>query len=194
MSARCPHCSIDLDEVRAEARLGYFLSLDQCRRCGGLWCDRWEAFPLTAEAAERLDRVDAVRLRAPLTPADEDLRCPRCVARMKAFQDDALPAEACIQRCLNCEGMWFNRGELRGFKRRTQRSHAPAVLDEATLDHLARAATAAKSPPLVNNIDSALHPTKAPHESATAAEVQGEIAGAAVWLVARLLLRLLLGL
>ena len=46
--APCPHCAVTMREVTAHARTGYGLLLDQCPRCGGIWCDRWELFPLDA--------------------------------------------------------------------------------------------------------------------------------------------------
>src|SRR5512140_2259715 len=114
MALSCPQCASEMKEVKATATTGYLLALDQCPRCGGIWTDRWEVFPLSGAAADRLDPVDTAALHAP-QPANGALRapaeCPRCRARLREFTDPTLPPDARIERCLNCEGMWFNRGE-----------------------------------------------------------------------------------
>jgi Zn-finger nucleic acid-binding protein len=50
-------------EVMARAAPGSLIQLDQCRRCGGIWCDKWELFPLDGDEAGRLDAVDEDLLR-----------------------------------------------------------------------------------------------------------------------------------
>src|SRR6266853_692928 len=53
-------------EVHAEATTGYCVLLDQCPACGGIWCDRWELYPVTGAAAAKIDRVDGDTLQRPL--------------------------------------------------------------------------------------------------------------------------------
>src|SRR5574337_914921 len=112
MALTCPHCASAMHEVTAEAITGYLIVLDQCPQCGGIWCDRWELYPVTAAAAERLDRVDQDALQQPIEAPNRPLECPRCRARLFRFRDATLPADARVERCPNCDGMWFNRGEV----------------------------------------------------------------------------------
>ena len=188
MALDCPQCAALMNEVKAEATTGYLLLLDQCCCCGGIWCDKWEALPLTSTAAARLDPVDAEALRTPQLRASETLRCPRCRARMRRFQDPALPADAQIDRCLNCEGMWFNRGALRRYKQ-----HAPAApkaVQINTLDGLASAVCDPQSWPTVRHLDDALRARPQDDE----AEARENLMHGAAWLIVRAALRLLFGL
>jgi len=190
MALTCPECAVTMNEVKAEAKIGYLIQLDQCPRCGGIWCDRWEVFPLTVAAVEGLDTVDANALRTPTGPVPEVLRCPRCRARMAVFRDPALPQFACIQRCLNCEGMWFNRGELRRFKAGSTHASATAAgLKDAEIDRVVGAIGDRRTWSTVHNLDTAM---SAPPPEDSPETVRRELASGAAWMVARALVRLLL--
>ena len=177
-------------EVKAQAKLGYYVSLDQCVDCGGIWCDRWELFPITTAEAVRIDGVDRAALSSVVGSTVAELRCPRCRARLRPFHDPALPADARIDRCPNCEGMWLNRGELRRFKERghnEETSHGTASASDA--ERLAaRLLSDGKSVPTVRNLDGAFRPV----EEAAAEDVRGAVVTGAAWLIIRMLLRLLL--
>ena len=189
MPLTCPQCSAAMNEVKAQATTGYWLVLDQCPGCGGIWCDRWELYPLTAAEAERLDDADPAAVARPVPSAGATLHCPRCRARLTPLRDPALPADARVERCLNCEGLWLNRGELRRLKVRGGRARdtGPAV-DAAGADRLAHD-LGSDSWPTVRNLDSAMTTTAADDTDDTAA---AEILKGAAWLILRALLRLLL--
>ena len=185
-----------MNEVRAEAITGYLIVLDQCPRCGGIWCDRWELYPITAAAAGELDGVDQILLRQPIQAADHQLECPRCRARLFRFRDPTIPADARIERCPNCDGVWFNRGELRRFKERRTPSVASAQPDasqtvsDAQVGELAhRALGSRQSLPTVRSLDDFDMPQQV---DATATDVREELKASAGWLIARAILRLLL--
>jgi Zn-finger nucleic acid-binding protein len=187
VALNCPQCATEMREVKAPAVTGYWLALDQCPGCGGIWCDRWEVFPLTAAGAAQLDSVDVAALSKPVS-ASPPLRCPRCRARMAPFRDRALPSDARIDRCRNCEGMWFNRGELRRFKGRG--APAPDVaVSHAEVDRLAQAAGEQQSWPTVRNLDTAMDMTPA---AGDANDLPAELAAGVGWLILRALVRLLL--
>jgi Zn-finger nucleic acid-binding protein len=122
-------------EVSARARTGYLIALDQCGACGGVWCDRWELFPLSASEAARLDPVDTRRLHSDGVEAMGPGRCPRCEIPLHPFTDPSLPHDSRIERCRVCEGMWLNRGEL---KRVKQRAGAVATLPNPDVEQLVR--------------------------------------------------------
>jgi len=187
---RCPHCRVDLFEVTAEAALGYCVVLDQCRQCGGVWCDRWELYPVTAAAAARLDPVDGDALRQPTTVLRSPLECPRCRARLQAFRDARLPADICIGRCPNCDGLWLSRGQLRQVKsippRRQSRPEGP--VDPAQVDDLA-GRLAAPQRPVVRDLSRALEDRWAADASD---DVPRDLLTGVAWAIVRALLRLVL--
>lgn len=189
MALVCPQCATPMREVKAPAKIGYLLVLDQCPQCGGIWCDRWEVFPLVAPAVENLDHVDEETLRTPVALPAEPLRCPRCRARMAAFHDAALPTDACITRCLNCEGMWFNRGELRRFKRHAAPSAPQATLSPAEIERLGGAVGDPNAWSTVGNLDAAMAAAPPPDSSE---EVRAQLMSGAAWMIARAALGLLL--
>ena len=186
MVQACPQCPGPLHEVSADAVTGYRLVLDQCPRCGGLWVDRWELFPLSAEAVEQLDPADQAALHAPAPTPAGPLSCPRCRAPLRHFRDPWLPADARIDRCPNCEGMWLNRGELRRRRARARPRRAKPV-PEAAADHLARAATDPLTWPTVPDLGSAMHGTGPADE-----EAEPALGSHVAWLIVRALIRLLL--
>ena len=117
MMIQCPECQRQMTEVVVPANPGQLIVLDQCQECGGIWCDKWELFPIDAQAAAELECADAAKLRQPAAvgPAQE-LFCPRCTAKLLAAHDPSLPADLCLRRCLKCDGIWLNRGQLAQFK------------------------------------------------------------------------------
>lgn len=184
--APCPHCGITMAQVTARARSGYCLLLDQCHRCGGIWCDRWELYPLDAAEAARLDPLDERRLHTatvaapPATPG----RCPRCTTPLRRFRDPTLPADADIERCQICDGMWLNRGTLARVKRPT--GDQPERTRHLT-GALARTATWAQ----VTNLDAATYAAdEPPREEETSWLAWLRTAGP--WLALTALVRLLL--
>ena len=189
MALTCPQCAAQMKEVTARATAGYSIVLDQCPRCGGIWCDRWELYPLTAAAAERLDPVDQEALQQPTPVRTEHRECPRCRARMQRLRDPSLPPDACIERCPNCDGMWLNRGELRRFKRRDMTAAATAhTVTDAQLDRLAQATSRSSEAPVRNLADA----FDAADSAADSSEVRKEVLAGAAWLIARTVLRLAL--
>ena len=117
---QCPQCSVAMHEVTARANPGTLIQLDQCRKCGGIWCDKWELFPVDSDEAERIDVKDAVDeslLAAPVKVVRRSLYCPRCTAPLQRCKDPALPRDLLLERCSRCDGIWLNRGEMKRFKR-----------------------------------------------------------------------------
>jgi Zn-finger nucleic acid-binding protein len=105
-----------MNAVTARANPGTLIQLDQCKQCGGIWCDKWELFPIDPEEADRLEAVDLKLLTAPLGLARTALYCPRCTGKLAVFNDPLLPKEIELQRCSRCEGIWLNRGQLGRYK------------------------------------------------------------------------------
>ena len=183
--APCPHCALTMDQVTAHARSGYCLLLDQCRRCGGIWCDRWELYPLDAAEAARLDPFDESRLQSPAEASQGPGRCPRCTTPLRPFRDPALPPDARIERCPVCDGMWLNRGAL---GRAKQRPPGPAP---ERARHLAQALGSTATWAQVSNLDAATYDADEPPASDQIGWREW-LRSAGPWIALGALLRLLL--
>ncbi len=104
-------------EVIARAAPGSLIQLDQCGQCGGIWCDKWELFPVDADEADRLDPLNEDLLRKAFRPPQKTLYCPRCADELRIFADPILPKEIQLFRCRHCDGIWLNRGQFQRYKK-----------------------------------------------------------------------------
>ena len=113
---QCPQCKRAMAEVAAKAAPGSLIQVDQCGKCGGIWCDKWELFPLDGDESGRLDPLDEKRLREAISLPGATLYCPRCAAALALFADPILPKDIQLWRCRHCDGLWLNRGQFRRYK------------------------------------------------------------------------------
>ena len=116
MMVNCPECQLEMTEVTLPANPGQLIVLDQCKNCGGIWCDKWELFPIDSGAAEKLERADEAMLRRPVAAPPQELFCPRCTAKLWVARDPSLLPDLRLRRCFKCDGIWLNRGQLTQFK------------------------------------------------------------------------------
>jgi len=113
---QCPQCDREMAEVAAKAAPGSLIQLDQCDNCGGIWCDKWELFPVDSDEADRLDRLDEKLLRDIVRLPPKTLYCPRCADELALLADPILPKDIQLRRCRHCDGLWLNRGQFRRYK------------------------------------------------------------------------------
>jgi len=113
---RCPQCDREMAEVVVRGNPGSLIQLDQCANCGGIWCDKWELFPVVAAEADRLDPLDENLLRDKVERPQKTLYCPRCADEMHIFADPILPKDIQLMRCRHCDGIWLNRGQFHRYK------------------------------------------------------------------------------
>lgn len=137
---RCPLCDIEMREVSARANPGQMIVLDQCGKCGGIWCDKWELFPIDPDEASRLDPLDEKLLQNPVMMKEKPLCCPRCRDRLQVFHDPLLPQEIHLQRCPRCDGIWLNRGEFSRYKRLQQKTRSEKLDHEGIIQRVAKVA------------------------------------------------------
>jgi len=189
----CPNCALALNPVTARARTGYLLALDQCGTCGGLWCDRWELFPIDAAEVGRLDPVDQAALRAPVESVKHELQCPRCRIALRRFRDPLLPVDSRIERCPACDGMWLNRGELRRFKGARSEEPRSMPVPNAALDALIGRYADSANWPTVSQLARATDNASAADDE-TSSNITSDLLRSALWIGVRALVRLLLGL
>jgi Zn-finger nucleic acid-binding protein len=131
-----------MNEVTVRANPGQLIVLDQCGQCGGIWCDKWELFPVDSDEAERIDPLNQALLKDPTALTDKPLYCPRCTAVLHVFAEPILPKEIQLQRCNRCDGIWLNRGQFRRYKEFQKQTRA---------HKLGAAAVVAKLPAVYQN-------------------------------------------
>jgi Zn-finger nucleic acid-binding protein len=189
LTARCPVCDIAMKQVSARADPGRLIVLDQCGRCGGIWCDKWELFPISPEEAQRIDPIDDVLLRQLQPLPEKPLYCPRCADRLQQFNDPLLPADVHFLRCRHCEGIWLNRGDFSRYKE-FQKKTREAMMPEA--ERLRRLTQSAAQPRAW--VETGTQGIFAyPQPQVEAAEWKTNIAGGIFRLIVQTLLRLVLG-
>jgi len=133
---RCPQCKTPMSAVTARANPGSLIELDQCRQCGGIWCDKWELFPIQPDEAEKLEQVDEALLRLPTPVTKRTLYCPRCTARLATPRDPMLGPDIQLRRCPKCDGIWLNRGQLTRYKMHQQKTRFAKMGREAMVRNI----------------------------------------------------------
>jgi Zn-dependent protease with chaperone function/Zn-finger nucleic acid-binding protein len=100
---KCPGCD-QPSLVETMAKGG--LLVDVCKKCKGVWLDRGKVFLLSRKPKE------LERMLAPDTdePVLSDRRCPRCEVNLQ--ETSFLRKDLLVDRCPECEGYWFDAGEL----------------------------------------------------------------------------------
>jgi Zn-dependent protease with chaperone function/Zn-finger nucleic acid-binding protein len=99
----CPSCATP-SLVEGMAKGGVLI--DSCKTCQGVWLDRGEVF-LFSRKPRQLEEL----LELEATGARPSCRqCPRC--RIALEEVPFLRPELLVDRCPECEGYWFDAGEL----------------------------------------------------------------------------------
>ena len=99
----CPHCE---GPSLVETMTKGGVLVDVCKSCKGVWLDRGEVFFFSRKPRE-LERLLASEEEPPV-PSSRD--CPRC--RLGLSEVPFLRADLKVDRCEECEGYWFDAGEL----------------------------------------------------------------------------------
>ena len=124
----CPNCKTKMHAVETESHYGANLFLDQCPACGGLWFDKRELYRVregkATEIRAKVDPLDINKLEE-LVPLEKKLLCPHDGRQLKLFTDPVFPESIEIERCPECGGFWFNRGEFVDFQK-WRRDHKKA--------------------------------------------------------------------
>jgi Zn-finger nucleic acid-binding protein len=127
-----------MKQVSVRANPGTLIVLDQCGRCGGIWCDKWELFPVEPGEAERIEAMDEALLQSPVALEEKPFYCPRCTAELQFFHDPLLPEGIQLRRCRRCDGIWLNRGQFSRYKNFQQKTRNEKMPEEERLKKLTR--------------------------------------------------------
>ncbi len=99
----CPHCH---EPSLVETMTKGGVLVDVCKNCKGVWLDRGEVFFFSRKPKE-LERMLAADSTHPV-PSSRD--CPRC--RVALAEVPFLRPDLKVDHCPECEGYWFDSGEL----------------------------------------------------------------------------------
>ncbi len=125
-----------MNEVTMQANPGQLIVLDQCGLCGGIWCDKWELFPVDPDEAERIDPLNEALLKDLTKLSDKPLYCPRCTAALHIFAEPILPKNIQLHRCNRCDGIWLNRGQFSRYKEYQKQTRAQQLGSQALIKNL----------------------------------------------------------
>src|SRR5262249_49940856 len=99
----CPHCQRpSLVETMTKAGV----LVDVCNSCKGVWLDRGEVFFFSNKPKE-LERMLESQAAVPELSSRN---CPRCCLSLEEVP--FLHSNLMVDRCPDCEGYWFDAGEL----------------------------------------------------------------------------------
>ncbi len=99
----CPGCH-QPSLVETMAKGGVLV--DVCKTCKGVWLDRGKVFLLSRKPKE-LERLLTSETDEPVL---SDRQCPRCHVNLEEMP--FLRRDLLVDRCPECEGYWFDSGEL----------------------------------------------------------------------------------
>jgi Zn-dependent protease with chaperone function/Zn-finger nucleic acid-binding protein len=100
---KCPGCN-QPSMVETMTKGGVLVEI--CKTCKGAWLDRGAVFLFSSKPRE-LERLLAAEMHHEV-PSPRD--CPRC--QTKLAESPFLRPDLLVDRCPQCEGYWFDAGEL----------------------------------------------------------------------------------
>ena len=99
----CPKCQEKM-KILIISRPDGHIVIDQCEKCEGYWFDGLELEKIvTEEMASEFFLLDSSEVDEASFP------CPRC----KGHMETQLLFEVRVDKCLFCNGLWLDKGELR---------------------------------------------------------------------------------
>jgi Zn-dependent protease with chaperone function/Zn-finger nucleic acid-binding protein len=100
---KCPGCN-QASLVETMTKGGVLV--DVCKTCKGVWLDRGEVFFFSRKPRELEELLESQTQSE--RPSSRE--CPRCHANLA--ESPFLRPDLLVDRCPNCEGYWFDAGEL----------------------------------------------------------------------------------
>lgn len=96
----CPKCKSALIHLRRKGML-----VEMCSGCGGMWFDAGE-LTMLLQVYRKFEEIQG---------ADTDYNCIRCKAKLQEL--DFPGTDVAIDRCVSCQAIWLDKGELEVLKR-----------------------------------------------------------------------------
>lgn len=112
---RCPKCRGAMDRHESKGHYGAKLSVFKCPECFGLWVDGKTVLAISRDSAIELE--SEVTLEDVSTePRKLGVFCPRCEINLVEQTGGGMPKGLRIDYCKDCQGYWFDKGELMIYK------------------------------------------------------------------------------
>ncbi len=110
----CPRCNIELTN-KTILDFKYFLNIDYCNSCGGIWLEKKELTrlektiePVFYEIRNLPDEEEQLEIL--YCPACED---PRILQKAQHIRDK----HVIIDYCTDCKGIWLDTGEIEAIRK-----------------------------------------------------------------------------
>ena len=109
---KCPSCGNKLRQLSS-----LDLVLDICDYCQGVWFDARELGEFIRRLLEENKKLTGLKIKyegeiVTVDPAEEPIRiCPCCNKAMIKY-NYAYDSNVILDRCINCNGVWTDNGEL----------------------------------------------------------------------------------
>ena len=117
----CPRCHIEAAQRKAEV-FGPDIIIDICPKCKGIWLDHGELKKMIKDK-----KLSDFLTKDIGTQSKSKLVCPRCGGLMDIENADEVEVDVCI----NCYGVWLDRGELDDLKVKTKSGFEGDDVDKA---------------------------------------------------------------
>ena len=106
---QCPACQRRLRQFKIGS-----VDLDACEGgCGGIWFDYDELVKVDGEHADPRQTIATPKYDPAVAVDDYAVRnCPRCAGVTLDKKLFSLGSGVILDRCLECRGVWLDRGEL----------------------------------------------------------------------------------
>jgi len=110
----CPRCNIELTN-KTIIDFKYFLNIDYCNSCGGIWLDKGELARLEKTIEPTFYEIRKI-------PKSQEqlqiLKCPSCdnskILQKAQHQRDK---NVIMDYCPVCKGMWLDTGEIEAIRK-----------------------------------------------------------------------------
>jgi Zn-finger nucleic acid-binding protein len=109
----CPRCTVELKN-KTILDFKYFLNIDYCESCGGIWLDKGEM--------ERLEKtIEPTFYEIRKIPSQkvqyQPVKCPSCsntepLHKLQHWRDNHVIIDFCNQ----CKGIWLDTGEIEAIR------------------------------------------------------------------------------
>lgn len=106
----CPKCGVDAKRKEVEI-FGPNIQIDICPKCKGIWLDHGELNKLLKNK-----KLSDYLTKDIGTQSKSELICPRCGGLMDIESADEIDVDV----CLSCNGVWLDKGELKGLKTKSK--------------------------------------------------------------------------
>jgi Zn-finger nucleic acid-binding protein len=117
----CPRCHIEATQRKVEV-FGPDIMIDICPKCKGVWLDHGELKKMIKDK-----KLSDYLTKNIGTQSKSKLVCPRCGGLMDIETADDVEVDVCI----NCNGVWLDRGELDDLKTKAKSGFEGDDVDKA---------------------------------------------------------------